>query len=91
MGTNQIRFHCTAMGTLFFFLGLHLQHMEVPRLGIELELQPAGQSHSHSNSESKPRLHPTPQLRVTLDPYPTEQGQEIKPASSWILAGLVNR
>ena len=23
----------------FFFLGLHLQHMEVPRLGVELELQ----------------------------------------------------
>ena len=22
----------------FFFLGLHLQHMEVPRLGVELEL-----------------------------------------------------
>ena len=25
---------------LFFFLGLHLQHMEVLRLGVELELQP---------------------------------------------------
>ena len=23
----------------FFFLGLHLQHMEVPRLGVELDLQ----------------------------------------------------
>ena len=23
----------------FFFLGLHLQHMKVPRLGVELELQ----------------------------------------------------
>ena len=23
----------------FFFLGSHLQHMEVPRLGVELELQ----------------------------------------------------
>ena len=23
----------------FFFLGLHLQHMEVPRLGVKLELQ----------------------------------------------------
>ena len=23
----------------FIFLGLHLQHMEVPRLGVELELQ----------------------------------------------------
>ena len=25
--------------SFFFFLGLHLQHMEVPRLGTELELQ----------------------------------------------------
>ena len=24
---------------LFFFLGLHLQHMEFPQLGVELELQ----------------------------------------------------
>ena len=24
----------------FVFLGLHLQHMGVPRLGVELELQP---------------------------------------------------
>ena len=23
----------------FFFLGLHLQHMELPRLGVKLELQ----------------------------------------------------
>ena len=27
-------------GFFFVFLGLHLQHMEVPRLGVELELQP---------------------------------------------------
>ena len=29
------------MGTLFFFflLGLHLQHVEVPRQGVESELQ----------------------------------------------------
>ena len=47
MVPNQIRFLCTTMGTpwtLFFsfflyFLGLHLQHMEVPRLGVELKPQ----------------------------------------------------
>ena len=32
---------------IFFFLGLHLRHMEVPGLGVELELQ----------------LQPTPQPR----------------------------
>ena len=45
-----------------FFLGPHLQHMEGPRLG---------------DAESKLRLRPTPQLRATLDPKPTEQGQEL--------------
>mgnify|MGYP001346181379 CR=1 FL=1 len=28
--------------SFFFFLGLHLQPKEVPRLGVELELQPLG-------------------------------------------------
>ena len=28
-----------AFFNFFFFLGLHLQHMEVPRLGVELGLQ----------------------------------------------------
>ena len=36
--------HCTFFLFLFFglfvFLGPHLQHMEVPRLGVESELQP---------------------------------------------------
>ena len=36
--------HCNIFTTtpffnFFFFLGPHLQHMEVPRLGAELELQ----------------------------------------------------
>ena len=37
----------------FFFLGLYLWHMEVPRLGVQLKLQlPA--AHSHSNIGSEP-------------------------------------
>ena len=42
----------------FFFsflvlLGLHLRHMEIPRLGVESELQlPACIYHSHSNARS---------------------------------------
>ena len=35
--------HCTSpepkVSFFFFFLGPHLQHMEIPGLGIELELQ----------------------------------------------------
>ena len=35
---------------LFIFLGLHLQHMEVPRLGIRATA--ASLNHSHSNARS---------------------------------------
>ena len=45
-----------------FFLGPHLQHIEVPRLGVELEQQmPAFLS--HSNTRFEPHLWLTPQLR----------------------------
>ena len=30
---------CFLFVCLFCFLGLHVRHMEVPRLGVELELQ----------------------------------------------------
>ena len=53
----------------FCFLGLHLWYMEVPRLGVELELQQA------VNTGSELRLWPTSQLTAMKDPHPTEQGQ----------------
>ena len=43
----------------FVFLGPHLRHMEVPRLGVELELQLLTY-HSHSNTRSEPHLQPVP-------------------------------
>ena len=41
MYSNKIIFifWCSLNFFFFVFLGLHLQHMEVPRLGIKLELQ----------------------------------------------------
>ena len=36
----------------FFYLGLHPQHMEVPRLGVKLELQPLAYTTAHSNAGS---------------------------------------
>ena len=47
---------------LYLFLGLHPQHMEVSRLGVQSELQ------LHNNAGSEPRLPPTPQLTATPDP-----------------------
>ena len=48
------------------FLGLHPQHMEIPRLGVESELQPQPH-HRNSNARSELRLWPTPQLTATPD------------------------
>ena len=54
------------------FLGPRLWHMEVPRLGVESELQlpPTNSSlhHIHSNARSEPGLQPVPQLVVIPDP-----------------------
>ena len=51
---------------LFFFLGPHLQHMEVSGPGVGATA--AGLDHSHGNTESKPHLKPTPQFEATVDP-----------------------
>ena len=37
----------------------------------------AGLHHCHSNAGSEPHLQPTLKLTATLDPKPTEQGQEV--------------
>ena len=54
--------------SLFFvFLGPHLKHVEVPRLGVESELQmPACTMEGHSNVG--PTSAPTAQLTTMRDP-----------------------
>ena len=52
----------------FFFLRPHLQHMEVPRLGVESELQLQVHTAAHSNAGSKRHLQPMPQLEAMPDP-----------------------
>ena len=60
----------------FFFLkGPHSQHMEVPRLGVELERgtpQP-----QQRQIQAKSAVYT--QLTAMLDPLPTERGQELNP------------
>ena len=68
------RINWTKISGLFFFsffLGPHLWHMELSRLGAIA----AGPRHSHSNGWSEPHLWPTPQLTAMPDPWPTEWGQ----------------
>ena len=72
----------------FFFLGPHLWHVEVPRLGVELELQ--------LQLLATPQQHQIPAASAT---YARAQGSAgsltlwarpgIKPTFSWILVGFV--
>ena len=48
----------------------------------------AGLHQSHSNARSELRLQPTPQLRATPDPQPTEPG--IEPTTSWFQVGFIS-
>ena len=52
---------------LFVFLGPHPQHMEVPRLGVERELQLPAYT-TATATESKQSLQPTPQLTGMPEP-----------------------
>ena len=51
-----------------FFLGLHLWHMGVPRLGGQIGVAAAGLYHGHSNTGSELHFQPTPQLVAMPDP-----------------------
>ena len=52
----------------FFFFAPHLWPMEVPRLGVESELEPLAYITATATSGSEPRLRPTSQLTAMLDP-----------------------
>ena len=72
----------------FFFLGLHLQHMRVPRLGVESELQLLAYTTATAT-----------RIQATSSTYTTPHGNTgtltnwarpwIKSASSWILVRLI--
>ena len=62
----------------FLFFGLNPWHMEIPRLGVDSELQLPAYARD-SNVGSEPRLPPIPQLTATPDPWPTERGQGSNP------------
>ena len=50
-----------------FFLGPHLQDMEVPGLGVESELQLLAYTTATATRDLSHMCTPTPQLMVTLD------------------------
>ena len=58
-----------ALVFVFCFLWPHLRHVEVPRLGVKLQIRATAAAlyHSHSNSGTELRLQPTPRLMAMLD------------------------
>ena len=60
-------------------------HTEVSRLEVKLELQLPTYTIATAKAGFELHLSPTPQLRATLDPFPT--GTE--PESLWILVRFV--
>ena len=61
----------------FFFLWLHLQNMEVPRLGVESELQL--QAYTSATWDLSHISNPCDSLWWCWDPWPTELGQRSNP------------
>ena len=50
------------------FLGPHLWHMKVTRLGVKIRAAAASLCYSHNNVGSEPGLQPLLQLTAMLDP-----------------------
>jgi len=71
---HNFAYICPLSGVSYFFKELHPHHMEVPRRGVEVELQLPAYT-SHRNLGSEPHLWTIPQLMATLDPLCTERGQ----------------
>ena len=64
--------------TSFFFRAAPAAHGGSQAKG-QIGATAASLRHSHSNTRFQPRLRPTPQLKATLDPSPTERGQGLNP------------
>ena len=57
------------------FLGLHPQHLEVPRLGVESDLYRLAYTTATATWDTSCVLRPTPQLLATPDPYGYQLGK----------------
>ena len=91
--THSLYLICSTSVLFFFFcfcfLGPHLQHMEVPRLGVELELQPLAYTTATATRDPShicTLCHSLGNARSLT--HWVRPG--IKPASSWILAGFIS-
>ena len=84
----SLLFFCFFFGFCPFFLGLHPQHMEISRLGVELELQPMLQL-QQCGIWAVPATCTTAHGNTGSLIHWARAG--IQPASSWILVRFINR
>ena len=67
-GSECVLFKATKFVCCFFLLGPSPQHMEVPRLPVESELQLLTYATAIATPNLSHICDPIPQLRATLDP-----------------------
>ena len=98
MVPSQIHFHCATMGApefaflLFIFVFLlepNLRPMEIPKIGVTLELQLLTYPQPRQHRIQATSTTYTTQLAATLDLYPHWARPGTEPESSWILVGFV--
>ena len=65
-----------------------MRHIEVSRLGVELELQLPGLYHSHSNARSESAIYTTAHSNAGSLTHSARP--QIKPVSSWALCQVLN-
>ena len=77
MNNKLLKFPPPQISLFFFFLflGLHLLHMEIPRLGVESELQLPAYATATTTAAPSGICNLYHSLMATPDPQPTEQGQ----------------
>ena len=74
---SRWEFSHTNIDFFFFFLWLHLWLMEVPGLGVEMELQ-LRSTQCHHDIRSEPHLWPMPQLRQ----------HQMRSLTHWVRSGM---
>ena len=82
---------CLFVCLFLVFLGLHLQHMEVPKLGVELELQlPAYTTTTTQDPSHICNLHHSSHQHRILNQLILNQQPGIEHATSWFLVGFIS-
>ena len=64
-----------AMSIITFLGGPHPWHMDIPRLGVESELQLLAYTTATATRDLS-RICPIPQLMTTPDPYPQSEARD---------------